>query len=159
MQRYVALRRATLEDASAVHCVHMSSIRGLAGPVYSAAQVEAWSGERTPQSYHAPINEQFVLVAEADAEVVGFAQLDDRKSTVVAVYVSARFARQGIGLQLLRGLEQHALSVGLHELHLLSSLNAVEFYAHAGYTAGGLSEHVVSSGVALPCRAMSRALR
>jgi len=100
-----------------------------------------------------------VLVAETEAQVVGFAQLDAKQSTVVAIYVTPQFARQGFGLRLLRGIEEQVVSVGLDELRLQASLNAVGFYSRAGYTAGGLSEHVVDSGVSLPCLAMSRALR
>jgi GNAT superfamily N-acetyltransferase len=100
-----------------------------------------------------------MLVAEAQGQVVGFAQLDARQSMVVAVYVSPEFARQGIGSALLRGIEEHALSLGLSELRLQASLNAVPFYSGAGYTVGQLSQHAVGNGVSLPCVAMSRALR
>ena len=153
------LRRANLEDASAVHRVHMASIRGLALEKYSAEQVEAWCGGRTPENYHSPITEQFVLVAEQEGRVVGFAQLDAKRATVVAVYVEPGFTRRGVGLKLLRALEEQALSVGLSELSLQASLNAVEFYASAGYATGELSQHFVGRGVSLPCIAMSRALR
>ena len=153
------LRRATLEDAPAIFRVHMASIRSLGRESYTSAQVEAWCGERTAQSYTSPITEQFMLVAEAQGQVVGFAQLDARHSTVVAVYVSPEFARQGVGSDLLRGIAEHALSLGLSELRLQASLNAVPFYSRAGYSAGELSQHVVAKGVSLPCLAMSRALR
>jgi putative acetyltransferase len=153
------LRRATVDDASAVHSLHMASIRGLASGSYSAAQIDAWCGNRSPQSYHTPLTEQFVLVAEAEGQLVGFAQLDASQSTVVAVYVHPRFVRQGIGLQLLRALESEAHLVGLSELRLQASLNAVGFYANAGYAPGAQAEHMVSSGGSVPCIAMSRTLR
>jgi putative acetyltransferase len=153
------LRCATLEDAPAILRVHMASIRGLGRESYTSAQVEAWCGDRTAQSYTSPIKEQFMLVAETQGQVMGFAQLDAKQSTVVAIYVSPAFARQGIGSELLRGIEEHALSLGLSELRLQASLNAVPFYSGAGYTAGQLSQHVVGNGVSLPCLAMSRALR
>lgn len=152
-------RHSTIEDASAILRVHMASIRGLGRDSYTLEQVEAWCGGRTAKSYHSPIIEQFMLVAEVQGQVVGFAQLDARQAMVVAVYVSPEFSRQGIGSQLLRRIEEHARSLGLSELHLQASLNAVQFYARAGYAAGQPSEHVVGNGVSLPCLAMSRALR
>ncbi len=153
------LRRATQEDAPTIFRVHMASIRALAARSYSAAQIDAWCSGRSPQSYHAPIEEQVVIVAEVQGEIAGFAQLAAKQSLVVAVYVSPVHVRQGIGLRLLRALEEHAVSLGIQKLHLQASLNSVAFYAHAGYAAGELAHHVVAGGVTLPCMAMSRTLR
>lgn len=153
------LRRATQQDAAPIYRVHMASIRALAARSYTAAQIDAWCSGRSPQSYHAPIQEQVVVVAEVQGEIAGFAQLAPEQSLVVAVYVSPVHVRRGIGLRLLRALEEHALSLGTEELQLQASLNSVAFYAHAGYSAGELKHHVVAGGVRLPCTAMSRTLR
>ena len=153
------LRRATVQDAPAIYRVHMASIRGLAGRSYSANQVEAWCAGRSPHSYHAPIQDQIVLVSEESEEVAGFAQLAPEEALVVAVYVGPRHVRKGIGRSLLRALEAHALELGIPELRLQASLNAVSFYTAAGYARGALTHHSVAGGVSLPCIAMARTLR
>jgi len=137
----------------------MASIRVLAAASYSEEQIEAWCGDHTPQSYYAPIQEQVVLVYQAQGVVVGFAQLAPQQSQVVAVYVAPTHARKGIGLALLRAIEAHARDLGLTELQLQASLNAIAFYSSAGYTAGEITTHAVARGVLLPCRAMARTLR
>ena len=152
------IRRATAEDAVSILRVHMASIRGLACGEYSAEQVEAWCGDRQPGSYLGPLAEQFVVLAEVQGEVAGFAQLSVARASVEAVYVHPGFARQGIGTQLLRALEAQARACGVRELALQASLNAVPFYAAAGYVPGLAGRHVVGGGVAIPCQGMSRAL-
>ena len=71
---------------------------------------------------------------------------------------SLRLVAPGEYHKLLRALEELALSVGLSELSLQASLNAVEFYASAGYATGEPLQHFVGRGVSLPCIAMARAL-
>jgi len=153
------IRRATIQDAPSIYSVHMAAIRVLAAESYSAEQIEAWCGGRAPENYHAPIVGQVVLVYQAEHEVIGFAQLAPEQSLVVAVYVSPEHARKGIGLALLRALEEQALCLGITTLHLQASINAIAFYAAAGYSKGALSNHTVAGGVTIPCRAMARTMR
>jgi len=52
---------------------------------------------------------------------------------VQALYVHPQYSGNGIGIALLQDLESQAQSLGILELHLESSLNAVGFYVKAGY--------------------------
>ena len=153
------LRRATLEDASAIFSVHMASIRTLAACTYSAEQVEAWCGVRESSNYFSPILNKVVFIAEQDGRVVGFSQMAPEPGVVEAVYVHPSHAGLGLGMALLRAVETEAVARGIAELVLDASLNAVEFYAKAGYRSGQSSHHEVRPGVSIPCVTMSRSLR
>jgi putative acetyltransferase len=152
------LRRAHVEDASAICRVHMASIRGLGPASYSAEQVEAWCGNREPESYLSPIRERIMFVAEHEGQVVGFSQLDHRSSVVDAVYVHPARTRTGLGTLLLRAVEAAAVDEGLSGLSLVASLNAVAFYREAGYVLGQATSHRVGASVPIPCVHMSRSL-
>jgi putative acetyltransferase len=153
------IRHAHQADAEAVHAIHMASIRELAASHYTRAQLEAWRGDRSAQSYIVPIETKFVIVALSDAgSLQGFGQLDPRTSTVEGVYVSPANVRLGIGRRILAALESHAASLGLLTLQLDSSLNAVSFYARAGYAPSAEALHEFTPGVVIPCIPMRKSL-
>ena len=154
----LSVRRAIADDAESIYALHMASIRALGASHYSAAQLEAWCGERSATSYLAPIATKFVIVAEDSNTVCGFGQLDPNAQAVEAVYVSPRTVRIGIGSAILRELENQAVSLLFPRLTVDASLNAEEFYAVHGYAPIVRTEHELRPGVFLPCMKMIKAL-
>ena len=124
---------ATVSDAAALWAVRRAAIQGISTEHYSKAQLNAWRDERTVHSYVPPIREKVLLVAEFQGKVIGYAQLDPKLHVVQALYVHPQYSGNGIGIALLQDLESQAQSLGILELHLESSLNAVGFYVKAGY--------------------------
>jgi putative acetyltransferase len=129
------IRLANLADAQAIWQIRRSAIEHLAASHYSPSEVQEWRDGRSVDSYHAPIEQQCLWVYQQENSLAGFAQLNLMATVVEAVYVAPAFARQGIGLQLLRNIEQEARQHGIAELSLEASLNAVDFYRAAGYLA------------------------
>ena len=152
------IRQAVAADAEAIYAVHMASIRTLGASHYSAAQLEAWCGERSAASYLAPIATKVVVVAERGNTISGFGQLDPDAQAIEAIYVSPSAARKGIGSAILRELEHEAMSLLLPRLTLDASLNAQEFYAVHGYVSATRTEHELRPGVFLPCVKMNKVL-
>lgn len=152
------IRRANLADSAAIHRVRMASIRSLARTHYSSEQIEAWCGRRSAESYSEPIEHKFVLVAIAEQLVQGFAQLDAAACSIDRVYVAPESKRQGIGSCMLRALEAEADALGIIELKVDSSLNAVAFYTQAGYSSGNEVIHQLERSVFIPCVAMRKTL-
>ena len=77
---------------------------------------------------------------------------------VEAVYVSPGAGRRGIGLEILRKLEERARALGLGVLSLNASLNAVPFYERAGYVAQERSKYRLSTGVEIACVPMVKSM-
>lgn len=135
------VRKATPRDADEVFSVHQAAIAELGIDSYDAEQVAAWGAGGSPADYDFDTADAF-LVAEANGRVVGFGSLSPTPgdhlaspvdAEVTAVYVHPGHARTGVGSRLLRALETvarvwHADTLGLH-----ASLNAVDFYEHAGF--------------------------
>ncbi|MDQ2734459.1 MAG: GNAT family N-acetyltransferase [Pseudomonadota bacterium] len=59
---------------------------------------------------------------------------------------------------MLAQLEASARTLGIAELSLDASLNAVSFYERAGYSAAAESDHELAPGVSIPCIAMRKDL-
>ncbi len=90
--------------------------------------------------------------------IVGFGVLTRRAAEIEAVYVNPEAARRGIGLEILRKLEERASARGLRQLRLNASLNAVPFYERAGYVAQERSKYRLLTGVEIACVPMMKAM-
>ena len=102
--------------------------------------------------------ERFVIVAEHKTIPVGFGTLDLSIGEILQLYVSPEYARKGVGTLILDDLLMVAKSAGLHEIRLLASLNAKDFYIHAGFEAGQVCKHQLRSGGEVDCIPMKKYL-
>ena len=90
--------------------------------------------------------------------MVGFGVLNQASAVVEAVYVSPAAGRCGIGLEVLRKLEERATALGLKVLRLNASLNAIPFYEKAGYVAQERSKYRLLTGIEIACVPMVKAM-
>jgi N-acetylglutamate synthase-like GNAT family acetyltransferase len=131
--------------------VHTAAVSGIRTAVYTPAEIQAWAVPREASSYEESIRNKEFFVAEYDGEIVGFGVLNQEIAEVEAVYVTPKAGGRGIGLDVLRKLEERASDLGLRELRLNSSLNAAEFYQKAGYVAQAPSKYRLLTGVEIAC--------
>ncbi len=73
------------------------------------------------------------VVAETAGQIVGMAQVDPRDGRLRALFVAGGQQGHGHGRRLLRWAVDLARERGLPRLHGAMSLNAVPFYARAGF--------------------------
>ena len=152
----LTVRAATLADLDAIRVVHTSAIQATCASSYSPAQLTAWLAHLTPERYRQSFDEGGQIVALQDGIVVGFGKLHLASATVNAVYVAPTAQGIGVGRMLLQSLEATAVQTGVDLLTLNATLNAERFYQTAGWHSDGQSEHLLPSGVQLPCVAMHK---
>jgi|SRR5882757_195405 len=160
-----SLRRGLPGDARAILEVHRSAVRTSASAHYSQAVLDEWGPihivpERV-KTFERWIErgEELIVVAVDPAEkVIGFGSIVPSNSELRAVYVAAEHGRRGIGRAILSQLETLARDVGLNELCMDASINAVPFYETNGFTSLGRAEHSLSSGGRMSCMRMSKSL-
>ena len=99
---------------------------------YSQAQIDRWKTDLTTKPE--TIASWPTFVAEADENVIGFAQIDPTTTPweLNSLFVEPGRMRQGIGSGLLRSAMQVAYQSGVDELHIDSDPNALEFYKSFG---------------------------
>ena len=102
------------------------------------------------------IDSNVFLVAERDAQIIGFAEFAPSRGEVVAVYVHPHHSRQGVGTMLFSAIEHCAIEAGIRELCLSSSPTAVPFYERFGFIAGPPIVHCLGDGTEIPCVPMRR---
>ena len=152
------IRRARQEDCESIMNVHVAAVTGICTDLYTREEIQSWATPKKPESYRELISSKEFFVAEESGLMVGFGVLNRESGEVEAVYVSPSAGRRGIGLELLRQLEERATAVGLSLLRLNASLNAVMFYEKAGYVAQQKSTYRLSTGVEIACVPMFKAL-
>src|SRR6185503_1765234 len=114
----LSIRRSRPEDWESIRSVHVASVTGIQTALYTAEEIQAWAVPKQPEDYQESIRGKEFFVAEDDGIISGFAVLNQEKAEVEAVYVSPNAGRRGIGLELLRKLEERAAVLGLGALTL-----------------------------------------
>ena len=145
------IRRARQEDSDSIGSVHAAAVSGIRTAEYTPEEIQAWAVPRQPSSYEESIRTKEFFVAEYEDAIVGFGVLNQGLAEVEAVYVSPKAGGRGIGLEVLRKLEERANELGLKELRLNASLNAAAFYQKAGYVAQEPSKYRLLTGVEIAC--------
>jgi N-acetylglutamate synthase-like GNAT family acetyltransferase len=145
------IRRATKEDCQAIIRVHVEAVTSIQTPLYTPEEIQSWATPKQPESYEESIRDKEFFVVEEGEAIVAFGVLNPNTSEVEAVYVAPSAGRRGIGLKLLQTLEERARALGLEELRLNASLNAVPFYKSAGYLGQEKSKYRLSTGVEIAC--------
>jgi GNAT superfamily N-acetyltransferase len=153
---HFVVRRATPADSETILQLHVDSIRRICAASYTPEQIDAWAGSKRAEKYtQGMASGDSMFVAESTGPLLGFAAL--RGDNVLAVYVSPDHQHRGVGKALLAALEDDARQRHILELHLESTLNALDFYASRGFRRVGPSIRIMH-GVEVPCEKMSKRL-
>ncbi|PKB20963.1 GNAT family N-acetyltransferase [Janthinobacterium sp. 64] len=154
----ITLRPALLLDIDALWALRTVAVRVGCATHYAPEQITVWTASPVPPAYAAMLAAGGGIVAMQDEAIAGYAMLDIDKHEVDAVFVDPARAGLGIGKRLLAALEQLARGRSIARLHLSASLNAVPFYAAAGFTALREETYAHPSGISLASVAMEKVL-
>jgi putative acetyltransferase len=152
------IRRATIDDSKGIHEAHMDSIQKCCAKAYSDEEIKAW-GHRpyNEANRQRSILEELVWVLEDAGQVVGYSHLSP-DGILRALYLRPEATGQGYGKKMLQISEAEARRLGIKELRLIATLNAVDFYEANGYARSGPEEKVQIQGVGIRCLPMRKAL-
>jgi putative acetyltransferase len=145
-------------DESALHAVFHSAIHGIASHDYSREQVEAWAPtEITDELTHLwvkKIRSIQPFVVEMDSAIAAYGDIQ-ASGYIDHFFVSASFARRGVGTFLMRFLLDKAAAENIPELSSDVSVTAQPFFERFGFR---VIEHRVAvvRGVALSNALMRR---
>lgn len=150
------------DDAFAFLRVHHAAVRELAAADYPLEVLEEWAPLPVTEAQVAGVQRnpdgEDRFVAELEGAIVGIGALVAVGSELRACYVAPEAARRGVGTALVGALERAALSKGVAQLVLDSSLTARRFYEHLGYEVLTRGEHVLGSGRRMACLKMRKTL-
>ncbi len=159
MKEYLSIetRAACLADALACQQICQRSVRTLCTAVYTAEQIETWLSTHTETYYQSVLivgREHFYVATHHD-HVVGFAAIQG--DYLGRMYVDPRYARQGVGSQLIQKVEQLCISQRFRLMRCAAALNAVPFYLHQGFRILGQGQ-LERAGIIIPHIEMEKSL-
>ena len=147
-------------DALSYLQVHYAAVHETAAKHYPPETLHAWappiSDSRISRVRDAQ-TDSISLLAEADGRVIGVVTLM-RNGELRACYVSPQFSRRGVGKALIRSIELEATRLSLPYLTLDSSTGAEPFYLSQGFHTISRAEHLLSTGLRMPCVKMAKQL-
>jgi len=136
----VLIRQMSESDVDAVVGIALANYDGVMAEHLSADILAGFRADITPEFFREQLAWKRVFVAEHAGEVVATGALadygtpDQPRYTVSQFYVRSDLHRRGIGRRLLEHFVAIARDLGVDDLHVPSSRNAIRFYQHAGFT-------------------------
>ena len=125
------IRNATADDVPVISDLIRRTVRLSNARDYPAEIVELIVANFAPDKVAQRMSERDVFVCQTDGRIVGTISLGG--SRLHSMFVEPRLQKSGIGARLVAHLEAHALTAGVNELQLSSSLTARGFYERLGY--------------------------
>lgn len=162
----ISIRKATLNDAQICWDIRNSAINHACAGVYCAEDLAIWTAGELTQQFSRLVAAHFYVAEQActttqQRQVVGTVMLDEPYAQLEALFVTPDVMGAGVGRMLLQFIEAKAYHLGLAQLRLESTLNAVEFYRHCGFGGEGLEEESIycsPRGIVLECMVMYKNL-
>lgn len=157
----ITIRDIGPDDAEAFFRVHHAAVRGIAAKDYPPEVIENWApriDDAALAKFLANPDGEHRVIAETSGTAVGIGSIVVAKCELRACYVAPDAARQGVGSEIVRQLEELARQHNLPFLQLVSSITAEAFYESLGYLSLGRDQHTLSSGVPMACVKMRKEL-
>ena len=152
------IRKANIEDAHAIHDMHMRSIKENCADSYSPEAISAWGNREYNEEIRVrSILDDYVLVLEGNSGIAGYMHLS-YQGEVKALYLAPEAIGQGYGKKLLDLAEGKASDKGVRSLYLHATLNAENFYTRHGFKADGPMDKIEINGQWIECQPMKKDL-
>ena len=151
------IRAFRVGDEPDLHQVFHSAIRGIAIKDYTPEQVDAWAPESVdPALWANRMRGIAPFVVEHHGKLIAYADIQP-SGYIDHFFVSALFARQGVGSKLMRRLHDEAAVRGTRVLTSNVSRTAQPFFKHWGFSIVEERRPIVR-GVVLPSALMKKEL-
>ena len=156
---YITIRDIGPGDAEAFLRVHHAAVLGIAAKDYPPEVIEQWAPPIDDSALVRFLDNpdgEHRLIAETHGTAVGIGAIVVAECELRACYVAPQAARQGVGSEIVRRLEELARQYNLPFLQLVSSITAEAFYESLGYLNLGRDRHTLSSGASMACVKMRK---
>lgn len=130
MNASIVLRKAKLGDMEHLQNLAIETVRSIGPSAYSAKQVAAWvKGLENRTRFRHIFDNQFIILAEKQSELLGFGTLDDL-ATIDLFYVHWRFQRVGVGKKILNMIIDEAVKRNYNTVQAYVSKPAFLFFSN-----------------------------
>ncbi len=150
-------RFATHEDLKTLQSLFVGTITAVCQNDYSPEQIKAWTASvENTQRWSDLLNDQWVLIAQMNATIIGFASLKEG-AYVDFFYIHKDFQGQGVAKRLYNEIEKEAIHQGTKTIGSDVSITAKPFFESRGFVAIKKQDNLVR-GVVLVNYKMTKQL-
>lgn len=125
----IRIRRFKDSNTEELARMHSETIRTINIKDYPKEQIEVWAGPKSATRKYARDRIRFVALDKN--KIVGFGEF--RGSDLTAIYIHKDYIGKGIGIKLLKKIEETAYKKRIRKLKCLSTITAKGFYEKYGY--------------------------
>jgi putative acetyltransferase len=155
----MSLRAATFEDVPRLLQLIEGAIEHGCREDYDRAQLRAVYLGYASRLFVEAVGPFQTFVVEVGGRMAAVAQIDVDDGVLRALFVDAAVQGRGLGRSLLAAVEERARAAGCSRLRGAMSLNAVSFYAAAGFRSRGGRARLRTFDVEVPVVWMEKSLR
>lgn len=135
-------RTAVFSDLEEMKQLYADTIQCVCNSDYNEEEREEWSSSvNQTDRWNEMIKKQYVLIAEINSQIAGFAALKD-ENYIDFFYVHKDFQRMGIAQELLNKIQDRASGSGTEVLTSDISITAKPFFEKNGFAAEARQENI-----------------
>lgn len=152
------VRRATIDDARAIHEAHMLSIQTVCIQEHTAEEIRGWGGRPYNEAQRVlSIQKNLVWVVELNGKIEGYAAIQllekdgQRFGYIAGLYLSLVALGRGYGRQMFDLMMDAAKEYSAQKVKLESTLTAHGFYKKMGFLDAGPMMYADIGGSQVRC--------
>ncbi|HAT9167544.1 TPA: GNAT family N-acetyltransferase, partial [Legionella pneumophila subsp. pneumophila] len=129
------IRNFIVGDEVEIYKLFHDAVHSINSKDYDEVQLNTWAPKEADlEKWRESLERNYTLVAveEQTNVIVGFADLE-KNGHIDRGYVNKDYQARGVGLALLKALEQKAIELGMKELYADVSITAKKFLEFKGY--------------------------
>lgn len=131
----INIRESQPADSSEIRQLFHDTVRRVNRRDYSPQQIDVWSAAAWDDAlWHDRWRDHLIYVAEANKQIVGFAELVPIEQHLDCFYCHYQYQGKGVGTLMLNHVEGIARSLALPRLWTEASITARPFFQHRGFT-------------------------
>lgn len=129
----MTLRNGKLEDLAELQQLFVDTVKTICRNDYNAEQIKVWtSGIENIERWEKILKTQYVIVAEQENKILGFATLENG-NYIDLFYVHKDFQRKGVAQKLYEEIEVEARRKRQIKITSDVSITARPFFEHIGF--------------------------
>ncbi|MBL4867707.1 MAG: GNAT family N-acetyltransferase [Pseudomonadales bacterium] len=153
----ISIRKAERFDAEQIFEIRSRAIFEKCSRHYSPDVLDVWAGGSLSNEFIDLVETGF-FVAIKNNNVIASGMIDMESGAIDGIFVDPEFMGCGAAKLMMKHLESIAVTTGINQLKLDSTLNAVEFYRSCGFEGDRVSTYRSPRGIELECVPMVKIL-
>ena len=133
MKKNISIRKAVSEDVSKIVAIHKNCVLKTNSRFYPKDVIKEWIKQISAKNTKEQFKNSQWFVIKIKNKIIGFCQFSIREKTLYQINILPKYQAKHYGKLLYDFIEKIFIKNNVKEIHLNSTLNAVDFYKKLGF--------------------------